>query len=130
MNLRLLMTTCLLIFLTSCTTKIGTNIAVDRIISPGEKVEVLGPVSASTSTGGVLWAKPADRRLYEEVRRQALRLRDGNLLIDAKITTALTTYLGLYYRTVLAIDGTAARVIESPSSGGDRDSARKVEPAF
>ena len=40
----------------------------------------------------------------------ALKLRDGNLLIDTKITTALTTYLGLYYRTVLMIDATAARV--------------------
>ena len=45
-------------------------------------------------------------------RGPALKLRDGNLLIDTKITTALTTYLGLYYRTVLMIDATAARVAE------------------
>ena len=85
-------------------------------------------MSASVSTGRVLWATPADRRLYEEVRRQALKLRDGNLLIDAKITTALTTYLGLYYRTVLTIDGTAARVVGSQPSGAGGDGKQKDEP--
>jgi hypothetical protein len=107
------MTMCIMILMTACTTKIGTNIVTDRIISPTEKVEVLGPVSASVSSGRALYAKPVDRKLYEEVRRAALKLRDGNLLVDAKITTVLTSYLALYYRTVLRIDGTAARVVES-----------------
>ena len=129
MNLRLLITTCLLIFMTSCTTKIGTNIAADRIISPDEKVEVLGPVSASTSTGRVLWAKPADRTLYEEVRKQALKLRDGNLLINAKIMTVLTSYLATHYQTMLQIEGTAARAVPAQPRGAAGDGARKIEPA-
>jgi hypothetical protein len=129
MNIRLLMTTCLtILMMTACTTKIGTNIALDRIISPTDQVEALGPVSASASTGRVLWAKPVDRRLYEEVRKQALTLRDGNLLINANITTFLTSYLGLYYQTMLQIDGTAARV-ESQPGGADGDGEQKVEPA-
>ena len=44
-------------------------------------------------------------------------LRDGTLLINAKITTVLTSYLGLYYRTMLQIDGIAARLIESQPGG-------------
>lgn len=43
---------------------------------------------------------------------------------NAKVTTILTSYLGLYCRTMLQIDGTAARVIESPSSGADSNGAR------
>ena len=117
MNPRVVVMTCVLTFMTSCSTKIGTNIATDRIISPTDHVEVLGAVAASASRGGLLWAKPADRQLYEEVRRQALMLRDGTLLINAKITTVLTSYLGLYYRTMLQIDGIAARLIESQPGG-------------
>jgi hypothetical protein len=117
MNLRIVVMAPLVIFLTSCTTKIGTNIATDRIISPTDHVEVLGAVAASASRGGLLWAKPADRQLYEEVRRQALNLRDGTLLINAKITTVLTSYLGLYYRTMVHIDGMAARFAESSAGG-------------
>jgi len=113
MSLRVLMAMGLMILMPACTTKIGTNIVADRIIAPSDKIERLGPVSASVSTGGVLWAKPVNRTLYEEVRRQALKLRDGNLMLDAKITTLLTSYLGLYYRTMLRIDGTAGRVVES-----------------
>ncbi|MGH7233182.1 MAG: hypothetical protein ACREJU_17755 [Nitrospiraceae bacterium] len=113
MSLRLSMTMCLMILMTACTTKLGTNIVTDRIISPSDKIELLGLVSASVSTGRVLWAKPADRKLYEDVKQEALKLRDGNLLVDAKITTILTSYLGLYYKTMLRIDGTAARVVES-----------------
>jgi hypothetical protein len=128
MSLRLSMMMCLMILMTSCTTKIGANIATDRIITSSDKVEVLGPVSASASTGRVLWAKPVDRRLYEEVRKQALTLRDGNLLVNANITTFLTSYLGLYYQTMLQIDGTAARVVESQPGGAGRDGEQKVEP--
>ncbi|HJU05031.1 MAG TPA: hypothetical protein VJ692_07730 [Nitrospiraceae bacterium] len=113
MSFRVLMAIGLMILMPACTTKIGTNIVTDRIISPADKIERLGPVSASVSTGRMLWATPADRTLYEEVRTQALKLRDGNLLVDAKIITVLTCYLGLYYRTMLKIDGTAARVAES-----------------
>jgi hypothetical protein len=117
MNLRISVMASLVILLTSCTTKIGTNIATDRIISPTDQVEVLGAVAASATRGGLLWAKPADRQLYEEVRRQALNLRDGTLLIKAKITTVLTSYLGLYYRTALHIDGIAARLVDSHPGG-------------
>ena len=49
MNLRLSMMMCLMILMTACTTKIGANIATDRIITSSDKVEVLGPVSASAS---------------------------------------------------------------------------------
>ncbi|WP_447598241.1 hypothetical protein [Nitrospira sp. Nam80] len=125
MNLRIVVMAPLVIFLTSCTTKIGTNIATDRIIAPTDHVEVLGAVAASATRGGLLWAKPADRQLYEEVRRQALNLRDGTLLINAKITTVLTSYLGLYYRTMVHIDGMAARVVRAQIDG---DSKRGLDP--
>ena len=113
MGLRVSMTMCFMILIAACTTNIGTNIVTDRMISPTDQVDLLGLVSASISSGRMLWAKPAGRTLYEEVREQALKLRDANLLVDAKITTILTSYLGLYYQTMRRIDGTAARVVES-----------------
>jgi hypothetical protein len=102
--------TCLLLLMASCTTKMGTMIATDRIVSPNDHIEPLGSVSASVTRDGLLWARPANRDLYDEVRNNALALRDGNLLINAKVTTVLTSYLGVYYRTMVHIDGTAARV--------------------
>ena len=97
-----------------CTAKFGTNITRDRFIPPHSRVESIGSVSASAWRGQVLWAKPADREFYEEVRRDALKQQGGDCLINAKVTTTVKSYLGLYYTTEIAIEGTAAKVNEPP----------------
>jgi hypothetical protein len=111
----------LLLLTTGCTTKLGTNIATDRVISPGSRVEPLGQVQASVTYGQPLWAPGADHVMYEEVRQAALKQKGGDLLINAKITTTLTSYLAVYYKTEVAIEGTAAKLLVSersaPSSG-------------
>jgi len=55
------------------------------------------------------YAKPADRRLYEEVRRQTLKLRNGNVRINARLQPCCRSIW-----TVLPhaeIDGTIAEVV-------------------
>jgi hypothetical protein len=47
-----------------------------------------------------------------QAERTALKQKGGDLLINAKITTTLTSYLALYYKTEVAIEGTAAKVVE------------------
>lgn len=97
--------------LAGCTTVMGTNIAQDRLLPADAVVEKLGPVYGSASGGHWLWAVWADKKLYDEARRDALNERKGDLLLDAKITTTLTSYLSLYYRTDITIMGTAGRVV-------------------
>ncbi|MEW6544288.1 MAG: hypothetical protein AB1411_11825 [Nitrospirota bacterium] len=101
----------LLVLTAGCTTKLGTNIATDRVISPGSRVELLGQVRASITYGQPLWAPGADHVMYEEVRQAALKQKGGDLLINAKITTTLTSYLAIYYKTEVAIEGTAAKLL-------------------
>nr|MBI3612203.1 hypothetical protein [Nitrospirota bacterium] len=97
-----------------CTTALGTNIEMDRVLSPGSHVEPLGLVQASVSHGQALWAVGADREMYEEVRKAALKQKGGDLLINAKITTTLTSYLAIYYKTEVAIEGMAAKRTAPP----------------
>lgn len=113
MKRRLLVIACLAA-LTGYTTVMGTNIAQDKLLPPNAVVEKLGPVYGSASAGHWLWAAWADKALYEEAKQDALRQKNGDLLIDAKITTTLTTYLSLYYRTEIAIMGTAGKLSVSP----------------
>jgi hypothetical protein len=106
---RLLLLVTYLAVMTGCTTVMGTNVAQDRLLPADAVVEKLGPVYGSASAGHWLWAAWADKALYEEAKKDALRQKNGDLLLNAKITTTLTTYLSLYYRTEIAIMGTAAR---------------------
>ena len=97
--------------MTGCTTVMGTNIAQDRLLPADAVVEKLGPVSGSASAGHWLWAAWADQTLYEEAKKDALRQKNGDVLLNAKITTTLTTYLSLYYRTEIVVMGTAAKLV-------------------
>ena len=106
---RLLLLVTYLAVMTGCTTVMGTNVAQDRLLPADAVVEKLGPVYGSASAGHWLWAAWAVKALYEEAKKDALRQKNGDLLLNAKITTTLTTYLSLYYRTEIAIMGTAAR---------------------
>lgn len=99
----------LAVAVTGCTTVLGTNIEADRILPVNPVIEPLGLVSASVSRGSWFWAEPSDKQLYEEVRRAALKQKGGDLLINAKVATTLTTYL-IYFKTEVAIMGTAAKL--------------------
>jgi hypothetical protein len=107
---RLLLLVACYVAMTGCTTVMGTNIAQDKLLPTGAVVEKLGSVNGSASAGHWFWAAWADKTLYEEAKQDALRQKNGDLLLNAKITTTLTTYLSLYYRTEIAIMGTAARL--------------------
>ncbi len=107
---RLLLLVACYVAMTGCTTVMGTNIAQDKLLPADAVVEKLGPVYGSASAGHWFWAAWADKTLYEEAKQDALRQKNGDLLLNAKITTTLTTYLSLYYRTEIAIMGTAARL--------------------
>lgn len=96
--------------LTGCTTVMGTTIPQDKLLPPNAVVEKLGSVYGSASEGHWLWAVWADKKLYDEAKQDALKQKKADLLLDAKITTTLTSYLALYYKTEIAITGTAARL--------------------
>ncbi len=102
--------------LTGCTTVMGTNVAQDKLVPANAVVQKLGPVSGSASGGHWLWAAWADKALYEAARHDALKKKNGDLLLDAKITTTLTSYLAIYYKTDIAIEGTAAKLNAPPST--------------
>lgn len=105
--------------LAGCSTVLGTNVAQDQWLPPNAAVEKLGPVYGSASDGHWLWAVWADKKLYDEAKQDALKQKNADLLIDAKITTTLTSYLALYYKTEISITGTAARLVPSyPASSG------------
>lgn len=114
--------------MTGCTTVMGTNIAQDRLLPANAVVEKLGPVYGSASAGHWLWAAWADKTLYEEAKQDALRQKNGDILLNATITTRLTTYLSLYYRTEITIMGTAAKltvVSAQPRSVGELSPSTK-----
>lgn len=97
-----------------CTTKYGATAVADRVIPYDSKVDRLGPVSGMSQAGGVLWAKSADRALYEQARREVLAQRSGDVLLDVQVTTRLISYLGLYYLTTVTVEGIAAKVTPLP----------------
>jgi hypothetical protein len=97
-----------------CTTKYGATVSADRVVPSDSKIDRLGPVSGMSQAGGVLWAKLADRALYEQARREALAQRSGDLLLDVEVTTRLISYLGLYYLTSVTVEGIAAKVTPLP----------------
>jgi len=101
----------LVLALAGCTTVLGTNIATDSVVPPTAGIEPLGRVHGAVSTGQWFWAREADKQMYDEAKRVALKQKGGDLLINAKITTTLTSYLALYYKTEVAIEGTAAKLV-------------------
>jgi hypothetical protein len=118
MRIRTVLSACLvagvLLPTVGCTTVLGTNIETDRAVPFGSHIEPLSKVQASVSYGQALWAVGVDREMYEEVRKAALKQKGGDLLINAKITTTLTSYLALYYTAEVSIEGTAARLTAAP----------------
>lgn len=115
MILRSVMVVGLLLAVAGCTTVLGTNIATDSVVPPTTAIEPLGRVHGAVSTGQWFWAREADKQMYDEAKRAALKQKGGNLLINAKITTTLTSYLAIYYKTEVAIEGTAAKQTVVPS---------------
>ena len=116
MSIRALLLVGFFLALSGCSTTIGTSIVSDRVLPPGTTIEPLGLASAELWDARFLWAAPADKELYEAVRGKALDPKGGNLLINAKITTTLTAYFLLFYKTEIAIEGTAAKMIPPPSA--------------
>jgi hypothetical protein len=109
MFIRTILAVGLVLALEGCTTVLGTNIATDSVVPPTADIQPLGKVQAAVSSGQFLWARETDKQMYDEAKRAALKQKGGDLLINAKITTTLTSYLALYYKTEVAIDGTAAK---------------------
>lgn len=118
MVIRAILSLCLvggmLLAATGCTTVLGTNIAMDTVLAPTAGIEPLGRVHGSVSTSQWFWAREADKQIYDEAKRAALKQKGGDLLINAKITTTLTSYLGVYYKTEVAIEGMAAKRASPP----------------
>lgn len=115
MTLRPLLLAGVLLAGLGCSTTIGTNVVADRTLPHGATIEPLGLASAKLWDAHFLWAAPADKELYEAVRRKALEPKGGDLLINAKVTTTLTSYLALFYQTEIAIEGTAAKMVPPPA---------------
>lgn len=93
-----------------CSTRIGTTIVADRLVPPGAVVEPVGLVSISMWDAHFLWAAPAGRALYEAAREKALEQNEGQVLINAKVTTKLTSFLLIFYKTEITIEGTSAKI--------------------
>jgi hypothetical protein len=100
-----------------CSTRIGTTVVADRLLPPGAIVEPVGLVSTAIWDGRFFWAAPAGRELYEAARQKALDQNGGNLLINAKVTTKLTSFVMLFYKTEIMIDGTSAVVKDLTRAG-------------
>lgn len=117
MVIRIILSLCLVVGLglaaTGCTTVLGTNIATDSVVLPTVGIEPLGRVKAEVSAGQWFWAQEADKQMYDEAKREALKQKGGDLLVNAKVTTTLTSYVGVYYKTEVAVEGTAAKRAQS-----------------
>jgi hypothetical protein len=105
-----------LLLLSGCSTTIGTTIVADRALPHGTTVEPIGLVSATLWDAHFFWAAPAGKPLYEAARHKALDQKGGEVLINAKVTTTLTSYLMLFYQTAIEIDGTAAKIVPQPET--------------
>ncbi len=98
----------------ACTTKYGTIAVSDRWVPSERAIERLRQVSGVAQEGGLLWAKPAERALYEQARQEALKDTGGNVLLDVQVTTRLIAYLWVYYVTSVTVEGTAAKMTDRP----------------
>ncbi|TAJ27424.1 MAG: hypothetical protein EPO64_05590 [Nitrospirae bacterium] len=118
MVIRTILSLCLvggmLLAATGCTTVLGTSIATDSVVPSIAGIQLLGRVRGSVSASQWFWAREADKQIDDEAKRAALKQKGGDLLINAKITTTLTSYLGVYYKTEVAIEGMAAKQTGSP----------------
>ncbi|MBM3301668.1 MAG: hypothetical protein FJY85_17180 [Deltaproteobacteria bacterium] len=97
---------------TGCTSKFGMLMTNDRFAYPNANIEPLGRVTATVSKS--TWFAPAmvDKQMYDEVRRQALQQKGGDMILDAKLTTTITMFpipIINYWVTKLTVDGTAAK---------------------
>lgn len=115
MTIRWLLLAGALLASSACSTRIGTTIVADRLIPNGALVEPVGLVSISMWDAHFFWAAPAGRELYEAAREKALNQNGGTVLINAKVTTTLTSVLILFYKTEIAIAGTSAAVKTAPA---------------
>lgn len=115
---RLVASLALLAACAGCSTSIGTIVVADRLLPRDAIVEPVGLVSVALWDGHFLWAAPAGRELYEAARQKALDQNGGTVLINAKVTTKLTSFVMIFYKTEIIIDGTAAVVKDPPRPGG------------
>lgn len=106
---------CFLLFIilvsSGCTFKVGDFVPNNRFAFPNSNVECLGNVSGEVTKTGFFNAVSVDKALIDEVMSQALKEKGGDLLINYKMETTVTSFAILpIYQTTLRIEGTACKM--------------------
>lgn len=114
MLLRGLVATGSVIAMVGCTAKFGMMMDSDRFAYPNSNIEPLGRVNATVSSFNFFVCKKVDKEMYHEARYKALQQKGGDMILNAKFTTAVTVYpivppIIAPCLTELTVDGTAAK---------------------
>ncbi|MCK4468036.1 MAG: hypothetical protein KAU60_06760 [Desulfobacterales bacterium] len=101
----------LAVSLSGCSFKMGDYIPNSHFAFPNSNVEPLGHVSAEVSRTGFFNAALVDKELIKEVMDQALKQKGGDILINYKMDTTVSSWVILpIYTTTLHVEGTACKM--------------------
>ena len=94
-----------------CTHKSGLFLRNSKFVYPNSNVEPIGHVFASESWATLFFPQRIGLDEINDVVNTALRGKGGNLLINYKMTVAVTGFPIIpLYITELTVDGTAAKM--------------------
>jgi len=97
--------------LSGCSFKVGDFVPNSKFAFPNSNVEPIGNVSAEVSKMGFFNAVSVDKVLIDEVMNKALKEKGGDLLINYKMETTVTSFVILpIYQTTLKVEGTACKM--------------------
>lgn len=101
----------IILALSGCTFKVGDFVPNNRFAFPNSNVECMGNVSAEVSKMGFFNAVSVDKALIDDVMNQALKEKGGDLLINYKMETSVTSYAILpIFQTTFRVEGTACKM--------------------
>lgn len=94
-----------------CSMKLGSFEPNSHFAFPNSNVTPLGQVSAEVSRTSFFIAKVVDKEMLDEVLNKALKEKGGDVLINYKLTTTVTTFPIIpIIITSIRVDGTACKM--------------------
>lgn len=101
----------IILALSGCTFKVGDFVPNNRFAFPNSNVECMGNVSGEVTKTGFFNAVSVDKALIDDVMSQALKEKGGDLLINYKMETTVTSFVILpIFQTTLRVEGTACKM--------------------
>jgi len=102
---------CIALVLIGCSFTVGDFVPNNKFAFPNSNVEPIGFVSAEVTKIGFFNAVSVDKAFLDEVMSKALKEKGGDLLINYKMETIVTSFpIVPIYQTTLKVGGTACKM--------------------